>query len=313
MSTPKKPLKMSKDELKKKLTPMQYKVTQEEGTEAPFQNEYWDHHEAGIYVDLVTGDPLFSSLDKYDSGTGWPSFTKPIDGGELDFRTDQKLGMKRTEVRAKDSDAHLGHVFDDGPGPGGQRFCMNSAALRFVSLKDMEKDPRYAKYLPSFQKKNEQIVLAGGCFWGMEDLIRKQPGVIDTEVGYAGGSVKNATYALVKTGATGHAESVRITFDPGKTDLEAILKFFFKIHDPTTRNQQGNDIGTQYRSAIFYGSPEQKKIAEKVLADTEKSGKWKKPIVTEIKAATEFWKAEDYHQDYLIKNPGGYTCHYIRE
>ncbi|MEN0057189.1 MAG: peptide-methionine (S)-S-oxide reductase MsrA [Bdellovibrio sp.] len=159
----------------------------------------------------------------------------------------------------------------------------------------------------------ETAYLAGGCFWGMEDLLRKQPGIIETEVGYMGGQLKNATYNIVKTGTTQHAETVKIVFDPQKTSYQNVLLFFFKIHDPTTVNRQGNDIGTQYRSAIFYTSEKQKEEAQLVKNKVDKSGAWKKPIVTEIVAAGDFWKAEDYHQDYLVKNPQGYTCHYERK
>ncbi len=159
----------------------------------------------------------------------------------------------------------------------------------------------------------ETVVLAGGCFWGMEDLIRKIPGVTETEVGYSGGTLDGPKYTDVKTGKTGHAESVRITFDPKKVSFETILDHFFRMHDPTTADRQGNDFGTQYRSAIFFGSPEQKATAEAVKAKVEKSGKWKRPIVTQIVAAGKFYPAEDFHQDYLVKNPGGYTCHYYRD
>lgn len=159
----------------------------------------------------------------------------------------------------------------------------------------------------------EVSYLAGGCFWGMEDLIRKIPGVTDVEVGYMGGDTKNATYNIVKTGTTNHAETVKITFDPKKLSFEDLLVHFFKIHDPTTTNQQGNDIGTQYRSAIFYTSNDQKDTAERMILRVDKSGAWKKPVVTQVVKASEFWKAEDFHQDYLVKNPGGYTCHYERK
>lgn len=158
-----------------------------------------------------------------------------------------------------------------------------------------------------------KAVLAGGCFWGMEDLIRALPGVITTTVGYCGGKTKNPTYNDVKTGTTGHAEAIEIEFDPGKISYEAILEFFFKIHDPTTLNRQGNDIGSQYRSAIFYADGTQKQKAESIVAFIEKTGRWKKPIVTQLEPLKEFYSAEDYHQDYLRKNPNGYTCHYIRE
>lgn len=154
----------------------------------------------------------------------------------------------------------------------------------------------------------ERAVLAGGCFWGMQDLIRRQPGVISTRVGYTGGRVKNATYRNHE----GHAEAIEIMFDPAKTDFRAMLEFFFQIHDPTTLNRQGNDLGASYRSAIFYTSDEQKRIAEDTIADVEASGLWPGKVVTEIAPAGEFWEAEPEHQDYLERYPDGYTCHFIR-
>jgi methionine-R-sulfoxide reductase len=147
--------KMDPSELKKKLTARQFEVTQKEGTEPPFQNEYWDNHRAGIYVDVVSGEPLFSSLDKYDSGTGWPSFTRPLVEDNVVTKKDTKLFAERTEVRSKHADSHLGHVFDDGPKPTGQRYCMNSASLRFIPVEDLTKDPRYAKFAELFKKTND--------------------------------------------------------------------------------------------------------------------------------------------------------------
>lgn len=154
----------------------------------------------------------------------------------------------------------------------------------------------------------ERAVLAGGCFWGMQDLIRKQPGVISTRVGYSGGRVKNATYRNHE----GHAEAIEIMFDPAKTSFRTMLEFFFQIHDPTTLNRQGNDLGTSYRSAIFYTSDEQKRVAEDTIADVEASGLWPGKVVTEVAPAGEFWEAEPEHQDYLERYPDGYTCHFIR-
>lgn len=158
----------------------------------------------------------------------------------------------------------------------------------------------------------ETALLAGGCFWGMEELLRKLPGVLDVDVGYTGGTVANAGYKDVKTGRSGHAEAVRVTFDPARLSYERLLLEFFRIHDPTTKNRQGNDIGTQYRSAIFYADEAQRAVAEAVKARVDASGKWGAPVVTEIVPAGAYYLAEDYHQDYLVKNPGGYTCHFVR-
>ena len=154
----------------------------------------------------------------------------------------------------------------------------------------------------------EKAILAGGCFWGVQDLIRKQPGVISTRVGYTGGDVPNATYR----NHHGHAEAVEIVFDPGVTSYREILEFFFQIHDPSTTNRQGNDIGTSYRSAIFYLSDEQKKVAEDTIADVDASGLWPGQVVTKVTAAGPFWEAEPEHQDYLERYPNGYTCHFPR-
>jgi peptide methionine sulfoxide reductase msrA/msrB len=316
-------------ELKSKLTSEQYEVTQACGTEPPFHNAYWDNHKPGIYVDVTTGEPLFSSTDKFDSGTGWPSFTRPIEPARVAQKTDSTHGMTRNEVRSQGGDAHLGHVFGDGPGPTHQRYCINSASLRFVPADRLEAEGygAYRALFPQPEAKatgpgpdakatvmRETAVLAGGCFWGMEELLRKIPGVLETEAGYTGGKTAKPTYSDVHDGTTGHAESVRIVFDPSKLSYADLLeKWFFRMHDPTTKNRQGNDVGTQYRSAIFVTSPAQRKAAEEVKARAAKSGRWKNPIVTEIVDAGTWTPAETYHQDYLQKNPGGYTCHYMRD
>ncbi len=159
----------------------------------------------------------------------------------------------------------------------------------------------------------EEAILAGGCFWGMEELIRQIPGVLETEVGYTGGTLVNPTYEDVCTETTNHAEAVRIVFDPARLSYEDLLGWYFRMHDPTTLNRQGNDRGTSYRSAIFYKSEAQRATAEQVKTRVNASGKWKAPVVTEITPAGPFYSAEAYHQDYLQKHPGGYTCHYLRD
>jgi methionine-S-sulfoxide reductase len=161
--------------------------------------------------------------------------------------------------------------------------------------------------------KLETATLSAGCFWGTEEFFRKIPGVVETTVGYTGGTMKNPKYGDVSTGTTGHAESLELKFDPKKVSYEQLLTLFFKMHDPTTLNQQGNDAGTQYRSAIFYHGKEQKEVAEKLKAKIEKSNTWKAPITTQIAPASTFYPAEDYHQKYLVKNPGGYDNHYLRD
>ena len=163
-------------------------------------------------------------------------------------------------------------------------------------------------------KPTEVAVLAGGCFWGVEEILRDVPGVIDTDVGYTGGWLENPTYEDTHDSKSGHAEAIRITFDPAVLSYEDLLeKWFFKLHDPTTINRQGYDVGTQYRSAIFPQTPEQKTTAERVKARVDASGKWKDPITTTIEPASTWYSAEEYHQDYLRKNPGGYSCHYMRD
>lgn len=188
-----------------------------------------------------------------------------------------------------------------------------AAALLALCACSPQPAPAPEKKETVMPEKTETALLAGGCFWGMEELVRALPGVLETRVGYTGGTLKAPSYEDVKAGGTGHAESIEVRFDPSRITYGALLDFFFRIHDPTTPNRQGNDIGAQYRSAIFYSSPEQKAEAEAAVKRAAHSGRWRKPVTTSLEPAGEFWPAEEYHQDYLRKHPGGYTCHYIRE
>jgi len=282
-------------------------VTKEGGTEKEFQNAYWDNYKPGIYLDYNTGKPLFSSLDKFDSGTGWPSFTKHLADADIREVKDTSLGMGGTEVCTEDS--RLGHVFSDGlKETGGKRYCINSAALKFIAYENLEKEG-YGEYKKLFVY--EEAVLSGGCFWRVEHLLEQQEGIIEAVSGYSGGKMKNPSYEQVSTGTTGHAEAVFVIFDPEVISYIMILDIFWRLHDPTQMNKQGLDIGSHYRSAIFYMNKRQKKIAEESKNAFDKKEVFDKPAVTQIVKFESFYKAEDYHQDYVTNHPN-YTCHSLR-
>lgn len=281
------------DEWKQQLTPEQFKVLRQKGTERPFSHDS-KSPENGTYKCAACGLELFASDTKFDSGTGWPSFTQPIEG-HIETETDGALGMKRTEVLCARCDGHLGHVFEDGPNPTGLRYCMNGVALKFEE-KSAEAPMQEEK------KQLQKATFGAGCFWGVEAAFRQIEGVQKTAVGYAGGTLDNPTYKDVCNGNTGHAEVVQVEYDPAQVSFAQLLEVFWEKHNPTTANRQGPDVGSQYRSAIFFHTPEQQVEAKASLESLDKSGQWKAPIVTEISAASKFYRAEDYHQQYLEKS-----------
>jgi len=273
-----------------KLNPEEERIIIHKGTERPFTGKYYNHKEAGTYTCKQCGTPLFRSSDKFDSGCGWPSFDDEIAGAVK--HTPDADGV-RMEITCAKCGGHLGHVFEgEGFTPKNTRHCVNSISLEFITA--------------SQETALEKAYFAGGCFWGVEHLLKQSEGVISTRVGYMGGRTKNPTYKQVCYENTGHAEVVEVVFDPKKISYETLARLFFEIHDPTQINRQGPDIGDQYRSAVFYTNNEQKETVEKLIALLK--GKGYNPV-TEVVPADTFWVAEDYHQDYYNNTGKQPYCH----
>jgi peptide methionine sulfoxide reductase msrA/msrB len=273
------------------LTKEESQVIDKKGTEYPFTGKFEKYKAKGTYVCKKCGSALYYSDSKFDANCGWPSFDDEIPGAVK--RIPDTDGM-RTEIECSNCGAHLGHVFTgEMLTSKNTRHCVNSVSLDFISAH--VSSGRYGT-----------AVFAGGCFWGVEYFMQKAPGVITVTSGYTGGHVKNPSYKEVCTGTTGHAEAVKIVYDPGKTSYEKLLKLFLEIHDPTQAGGQGPDIGDQYRSEIFYLNNDQKLIAEKSLKILNDKGY---KTTTRVTKASEFYNAEDYHQDYSFHKGTLPSCH----
>jgi len=295
-------------ELAKKLSPEAYRITQNAGTEPAFCGTLLDNHKDGTYCCVVCGLPLFSSSQKFNSGTGWPSFFAPFDVAHVASKEDNTHGMQRVEINCARCGSHLGHVFDDGPKPTGLRFCLNGAALTFH-------DKGAALPSESQPAKTATAYFGGGCFWGVEHYFQMAPGVVIAESGYMQGSKENPTYKDVceqddapaaqrPAGYKPHVEAVKVVYDPSVISYRQLLEGFFQMVDPTTPNRQGPDYGTQYRSGLYTVDAAQEAEAKAFIAALSAKNLFgSRKIVTEIEPAKTFYAAEEYHQDYLEKHP----------
>lgn len=290
------------------LTPEEERIIVRKGTEPPGSGEYLYTREKGVYTCRRCGAPLYNSSDKFDSGCGWPAFDDEIPGA---VKRVTNPGDNRTEIVCAACGAHLGHVFaGERLTPKNIRHCVNSLSMRFVPAGQERSASRSGRVIDQGATRTEKAYFAGGCFWGVEYLFKRAPGVLGTRVGYMGGMLENPTYKDVSGGRSGHAEALEVAYDPAATTYEDLCRLFFEIHDFEQVDGQGPDLGPQYRSEIFVTGPEQRETAEKLLALLR--GKGYVPA-TRITPASHFWPAEDYHQDYYTKTGKSPYCHAKRQ